>query len=315
MNTLPTEIASSIVSHVDQGDFYSLSLVNRQFYTVTNPLLWRTVKMGNALKFLKFLQATLLSGGCFFRHSPSCRHHQCHYGLRWSTLSSTSVTLLARMRSCVTPLLTALTACPLEEISIDAVSTRDDQAARQFARALATFSHLEVLALREIDQVLSRHLLVTMDRKTVPWPRLTVCYLQGCDDMEDQDVIRFIKTHPHLEKLELSGNDFTDTVLYAIADTLPRLTYLDLSASWEFTHHGVRRIVLKCPLLTHFVLDSTQLKRSDFPELGPYSDEHLAEFPDDLEWATQLGDLCQHHMDIIRRAANDNNDDVNGSDE
>ncbi|CAO3601194.1 unnamed protein product [Absidia cylindrospora] len=226
--------------------------------------------------------------------------------------------LSLRLEECdqVSPnVLTALAACPLEDIFLNATligGTENDQAAQQFARALATFSHLQVLALREIDQVLSRHLL---DRKTVLWPHLTACYFQGCDDMEDQDVIRFIKTHPHLERLALSGNDFSDTVLYAIADALPHLTYLDLSASWNFTHHGVRRIVLKCPLLTDFVLDATQLKRSDFPELGPYSDKHLAQFPDDLEWATQLGDLSKHHMDIIRRAANDNNDDTNASDE
>ncbi|CAO3601195.1 unnamed protein product [Absidia cylindrospora] len=219
------------------------------------------------------------------------------------------------MQSCVAPPIECAHCLPLGRTGYrygTQWNHMDNDTARQFARDVATFSRLEMLSLSQMGQVLSRHLL---DRKTVLWPHLTACYFQGCDDMEDQDVIRFIKTHPHLERLELSGNDFSDTVLYAIADALPRLTHLDLSASWNFTHHGVRRIVLKCPLLTDFVLDATQLKRSDFPELGPYSDEHLAEFPDDLEWTSRLGDLWKHHLDIIRRAANDNNDDANGSDE
>ncbi|CAO3601193.1 unnamed protein product [Absidia cylindrospora] len=371
MNTIPAEITLAIARTADEKDLHALTLVNRHFYTVANPMLWRDVEIRNERQYIQLLQGSALSKGGLFQHLrrltidiqitdalfltllqllppvlenlelTSAKHitdeslehlpSQCpqltslyiHHG------AFTNVTMVSVGQHChrlrrlyleecyhVSPhLLTALIACPLEEIDIDVDfngTTWDDETARQFARDVATFSRLEVLSLSHIDQVMSRHLL---DRKGVLlWPRLTKCYLRGYNDMEDEDVIRFIKTHPQLKKLELFGNDFSDTVLYAIADTLPHLTYLDLSASRNFTHHGVRRIVLKCPLLTNFVLDATQLKRSDFPELGPYSNEYLA-ISDDLEWATQLGDLWQYDMDIIRRAANDNNDDANGSDE
>ncbi|CAO3601191.1 unnamed protein product [Absidia cylindrospora] len=214
-------------------------------------------------------------------------------------------------------LLTALVgACPLEVMDIDAKligSTRDNDTARRFVRNLLTFSDLKVLCLRQMDDVLSHHFLTLSI-----WPHLTKCYLQGCRDMEDQDAITFLKAHPHLTRLEFSANNFLDTVLYAIADSLPRLTFLDLSGGWDLTHHGVRRIVLKCTLLTNFTLEDTHLKRAEFPELDPHSDEYLEEFSDCPEMLTGLDDLSRTDMENIRRRHvpdQDNSNDANASDE
>ncbi|CAO3601168.1 unnamed protein product [Absidia cylindrospora] len=345
MNTIPTEIAFAIARNADEKDFHALTLLNRQFYTVANPLLWRSVVIENKTQFLKFLSGTVLSKGYLFEHircliihmpitddillmlipllSPvfeklglaeakhitdeSLKHlpSQCPQltSLRIAHGAFTDVTMVSLGQHChqlrqlslydckplPSNLLTALAACPLEDIDINGCligSTEDDQDERQFARDLANVSHLTSLCLFDMYVVVNHLLLVPSI-----WPHLTHCYLQGCRDLEDSDAIRFIKAHPQLTELEFSANNFSDDVLYTIADALPQLTYLDLSGGWDFTHHGARRIILNCPLLASFDLDCTHLKRLDFPELGPFSDDDLAMFSGNQRMLTNLGDL------------------------
>ncbi|CAO3601107.1 unnamed protein product [Absidia cylindrospora] len=61
MNNIPNELISAIVKNADQHDLHALTLVNWQFYTVTNPLLWRSVQIRNEGQFTKLLQGRVQS--------------------------------------------------------------------------------------------------------------------------------------------------------------------------------------------------------------------------------------------------------------
>ncbi|CAO3601161.1 unnamed protein product [Absidia cylindrospora] len=207
-------------------------------------------------------------------------------------------------------LFAALAACPLEVISINGgPRICDDESAQKLVKGLVEFSLLKDLYLAQVDEEVGYRLLNTMDRNgNSPWPHLTSFQIQGSRGMEDQDAIRFIKSHPHITVLEFSASNFSDDVLQVIADTLPHLTFLDLSGGWDLTHHGVREIIDKCPLLTEFILDCTHLKRAEFPELGPrWTDAQMAKFNHKLEILTELGDLDGTDMEIIRRRVPDHN--------
>ncbi|CAO3588317.1 unnamed protein product [Absidia cylindrospora] len=52
-------------------------------------------------------------------------------------------------------------------------------------------------------------------------------------------------------------------------DALPRLTYLDVSHSPRIQHPGVRRLIMRCLLLTHLDLSSCHIALARFPELTP----------------------------------------------
>ncbi|CAO3601134.1 unnamed protein product [Absidia cylindrospora] len=79
--------ALAIVNKANQEDLYALTLVNRQFNTVTNPLLWRTVDIPNHRKLMKFVQGTLLSQHDLLQHVRSL-------AINCSSRLSSNVTLL-----------------------------------------------------------------------------------------------------------------------------------------------------------------------------------------------------------------------------
>ncbi|CAO3601188.1 unnamed protein product [Absidia cylindrospora] len=71
MNNLPAEIVLAIVRTVREKDLHALTLVNRHFYTVANPILWRDVEILDERQFIKLLQGTLQSQGGLFQHIRS----------------------------------------------------------------------------------------------------------------------------------------------------------------------------------------------------------------------------------------------------
>ncbi|CAO3601042.1 unnamed protein product [Absidia cylindrospora] len=55
---LPSELVSLIVGYcLEQHDLYALSLVNKQFHAIANPLLWRTPKLIHETAVVKFLNS------------------------------------------------------------------------------------------------------------------------------------------------------------------------------------------------------------------------------------------------------------------
>ncbi|CAO3601184.1 unnamed protein product [Absidia cylindrospora] len=71
MDAIPAEIILAIVRGVDEKDLHALTLVNRHFYTVANPLLWQSVDIHSKPKCIQLLQAMQLSKGDLFQHIRS----------------------------------------------------------------------------------------------------------------------------------------------------------------------------------------------------------------------------------------------------
>ncbi|ORZ07152.1 hypothetical protein BCR42DRAFT_426438 [Absidia repens] len=61
MNDLPVEIILDIARNVSHRDLHALTLVNRQFNTVTNPLLWQSVAISNEDQLMQLIQCRFLS--------------------------------------------------------------------------------------------------------------------------------------------------------------------------------------------------------------------------------------------------------------
>ncbi|ORZ04233.1 hypothetical protein BCR42DRAFT_497074 [Absidia repens] len=68
LNHLPLEILSLIGKHLQPWDLYECSLVNKRFYTATNPLLWRTLELFDAETLQKVITSLVDARDSLGRH-------------------------------------------------------------------------------------------------------------------------------------------------------------------------------------------------------------------------------------------------------
>ncbi|KAI8988344.1 hypothetical protein BDF20DRAFT_813604 [Mycotypha africana] len=90
----------------------------------------------------------------------------------------------------------------------------------------------------------------------------------GATLIDDNAIIPFIKTHPHVRGLFLLECAITDATLEAIATHMSfSLHHLDLSFCRHLTANGVRHLISHCHHLRLLGLKSCGLTQHDFPEI------------------------------------------------
>ncbi|CAO3601130.1 unnamed protein product [Absidia cylindrospora] len=217
MNNLPAEIALAIVRTADKKDLHAVALINHQFYTVTNPLLWRSLDITNEPKFIKLLQGTLLS-----------QHNLLHYVQRLDISCSTltNMTLLSFI-----PLLPPL----LQELDFSGDLITD-----------ASFSYLprqcpHLTSLRLAFTPITHQSMVSVGQHCT---QLRVLDLFDCESLSP-NLFAALAACP-LEQMYIYGNPVVDIVDDVTAQKVaqdvvahfPRLTELALAQiGTDFSYH------------------------------------------------------------------------------
>ncbi|CAO3601141.1 unnamed protein product [Absidia cylindrospora] len=368
MNELPAEIVSAIARTVPETDLLSLSLVNRQFYKVAHPLLWRDVALFSKPQLIKLLQCSLSSQHELLQHvrdlhlsvsisddtlllltpmlSPlldnldlsEAKHitdesfiyipRQCPHltnvalqdaaitdksivSLRQHCLQLNSITLNG-CRHLTQYVFGTLVGLPLDDVHVDQLGPHDDidngnfEPSRTMTLDFTRFPLLNELFLSFFDGY-GFMTAVHPDGSYPTFPNLRRFHLHGNTSVEDDDIIRFIRRHPHLEELELVDSIYTDAVLDVIADTLSGLTVLELEDGDGFTTRGLRRVISQCPRLRSVCLSYSGFTYDDFPEI-PFTTNRSYRFDNSVSF------LKQDEIELIRRDVLDHSD-TDGSNE
>ncbi|CAO3601137.1 unnamed protein product [Absidia cylindrospora] len=381
MNHLPAEIAFIIATNVPEADLHALTLVNRQFNNVANPLLWRSITIWDEQQLMKLLRGKFPSSrhdllqyvrlltinypladatfmllipllppllehldleqaknitNASFNYLPQQCPHLMSLSLRYASITNQSLVsvgqhchqlryiYLLQCENLSSHLFAALAACPLKDIYHSGTvikgdnnnNDNDDDDDDDEVTSIQTMTHdlvtgFPLLTSLNVDEIDGRELV---DHTTPAWPKLIRFQIGDTWLTDVQDIITFIRTHPHLRVLQLANNHYYDDVLQVIADTLSLLTSLSLLRGNIFTHHGVRSIVQQCPLLTSFDLCRTNVRRMDFPEftfLGHDDEQQQQQAQPYLVQTTRKITLCGTELERFRRALTHNNNNNN----
>jgi hypothetical protein len=104
----------------------------------------------------------------------------------------------------------------------------------------------------------------------VPLPRLESFYMakgRGTPPLDNQVLIPFFKSHPHLAKFQLNEAVVNEETFKAIAEYLPEMNQLELSLVDGLSSQMIRNLVKACPNLNWVGLTHCELPRRCFPEV------------------------------------------------
>lgn len=119
------------------------------------------------------------------------------------------------------------------------------------ARILDGCRRLKLLSLTSWVQIGHENTEAFFAPVVSSYPNLTSLYLNGCINIEDNDVSRVLSIFPNLYVLNLHFcQQITDISIDAIATNLSRLTTLDLSYNEKFTAGRLAACVERVPGLT-----------------------------------------------------------------
>ncbi|ORZ05664.1 hypothetical protein BCR42DRAFT_178766 [Absidia repens] len=149
------------------------------------------------------------------------------------------------------PLFSALTHCPLALLSITSYERATVTLTETMAMDMLTnFPGLTSFKMNSFDP---SGLLMTLAHTTLttfpsPWPHLKKLDLTRYVTLGENNLalIRFIKTHPHLEYIRLGHAVLTDRSLDAMAMSLPDLHELHLLRVKGISADGVRQLIRHC---------------------------------------------------------------------
>ncbi|CAO3588299.1 unnamed protein product [Absidia cylindrospora] len=297
----PTELITLIERGFSQWDLYQCSLVNKNFHHGTTPLMWRTahlygddstakfitslreqqqggleqlvrildVQNGNVtnddmlilMKYLTRLERLFISmetplDAISFQKLPAAFPNLTTLYLVNSPIPALALDALGD--HC--PHLRAVTLHNCTELT----ATTFAALRRCMADLLVGFPQLTHVAIFCASPLFVIHLL-----ENAHWPRLTHVRLDVLHGLrDDQGILAFIRAHPRLTCLDLSDGRFTDVVLNAITNHLPRLMFLDVCHNPRVRRVGVDRLVKRLQHLCFVHLTFCGLCGRDFPELG-----------------------------------------------
>ncbi|ORZ07322.1 hypothetical protein BCR42DRAFT_495912 [Absidia repens] len=295
---LPNEILACIIDHVaeqpnshdykydgrwfkEQNELYTFTLVNKQFYSVANHLLWQkpVLKVGrrHMLRLLDCLAAAKQPMGQYIRRlvlkNTTCDDTQLlllmtHIS-HLETLSIENVDFTDKFSPITSRSLERLPRhCPrLSTLQLINIQTSIDT-----SRAIVHYCHhLTELtmncgyALMTSANIFQRN-IKKMDSTMVLWPHLRKLRLEDAIDIDSPTFVYFIETHPHLQLIHLEDALLMDASLDAMTVFLPNLRQLFLGDASEISSGGVRRLIQKCQELVLVQLRQCQFVISDLLE-------------------------------------------------
>ncbi|ORZ07200.1 hypothetical protein BCR42DRAFT_472464 [Absidia repens] len=194
--------------------------------------------------------------------------------------------------------------CPVKRLRITSTSVNVPEKA-DLALILTQFHLLKRLAIDFRDHGFVRHLMITpppstteaaaetstiintttttaMDKPPpVPWPQLTHLMVGNCHHIGDQTLKTFVKSHPRLRTLCLTGfSQFGNPSMYTIGSHLPRLTYFSVMNNHRITDSGARCLVIRSDRLVYaeFIDCDQLLKRVNALPNYFHHDQHKVTF-------------------------------------
>ncbi|CAO3601177.1 unnamed protein product [Absidia cylindrospora] len=138
---------------------------------------------------------------------------------------------------------------------------------------------------------LSAHRWYPPPSKGIPWPHLSTVQLGGLFDAGTANMIAFIETHRHLQRIHLTQTSFSNAVLDAMATSCgSRLVSLQVPGNTWLTSQGVRQLVCLCPLLRYVNVDGCDMLANEFPEANAGCQVDVTERLDRMGAAVWVGD-------------------------
>ncbi|ORZ11610.1 hypothetical protein BCR42DRAFT_440640 [Absidia repens] len=280
----PSELVSLIVRDCfEQQDLCALSLVNKQFYAIANPLLWYAPKIQDGITVENSLpplpsasrqrEELNINRDASIKYD-SFRHLPCHcpnltsVELDCGSISSTAYTELGQHCLHLRQLtlnsidylysfsLGSLVSCPLQKLTLNFQLYRKDRNEDHIVRDIRQLTLLTHLKINNCNDRAGKLLIQQKSNIPPPWPRLTLLHIHSCHDTSDSDLIPFVNSHPLLTELRLMMvSSITDNSLLAIGSTLSYLTTLYLHHSQYISEDGIFKLIGKCRQLTSLTLD------------------------------------------------------------
>ncbi|ORZ07449.1 hypothetical protein BCR42DRAFT_426269 [Absidia repens] len=248
LHQLPNEILARIIHYVlepepgldepdsrqmdQQLDLCTCTLVNKQFYAIAYPLLWR-----EPLQRMMDYLAT--------KEEPPMGHYVRTLDVDNITCTDTELLHLQD------DFLSALSNCPLKKIRMCHIG--ESILTEKLVMDMTRFQDLTDLNLTIYEpsgliMTIANNLQQKNKTAVDPcWLRLQVLNLECCDDIDDATFICFIKTHPDLQVLRLDNANLTNASLDAMAVSLHGcLRKVLFNKVHGISAGGVRRWIQNC---------------------------------------------------------------------
>ncbi|ORZ07333.1 hypothetical protein BCR42DRAFT_495918 [Absidia repens] len=304
---LPNEILACIIDHVaepldpydpvchrpwfeEQNDLYTCTLVNKQFYSVANHLLWQEPKLKvgrrHMQRLLDCLAATEQPMGQSIRRlvlrNTTCDDYKLLLLMphipHLESLSIENVDFTDEVSPITSRCLEHLPPhCPrLTSIELNNIQMMSDTCHEivQYCHHLTEITVYCGYELMTFANDFQRN-IKKRDSTMVLWPHLKKLRLEDALDIDSATFIYFIETHPHLQLIHLGGALLTDASLDAMTVFLPNLRKLYLSDASELSSGGVRRFIQNCQELVRVELRQCEFVISDLLETHDDDGDHL----------------------------------------
>ncbi|ORZ07328.1 hypothetical protein BCR42DRAFT_426069 [Absidia repens] len=299
LRRLPNEILECIIDHAaglliphnsvchngrwfgfeQQRALYTCTLVNKQFHSVANRVLWQEptlyVSRTHMQQLLDCLGATEKPLGQYIRRlvllDTSCADSQ--YLRPMGQISDLEAFLNGTedFTTKVSPLTSSsnLEYLPRRCPRLFTPEPNNNQTLGDTGRAIAHYCHhlTELSVTCGYDIMTSANLFQRNNiKKMVLWPHLEILRLDHAFDIDSTTFIDFIKSHPHLELIRLRDAHLTDASLDALTVFLPHLRQLLLDNASEFSSGALLRLIQHCQKLVLVELLKCKFMMTDLLE-------------------------------------------------